>query len=237
MSQQDFAVANRLVAGLPELDRTQLLARCELVHLARGDVFHFHAAGKHIKHACFPLDCFLSLVTQVDDSADLGVRLVGQEGLLGVVLALGINELPLRAQVQCSGNALLIKAADLRAELARSAALRDRLNAYIYVLMVQLANSGACFRHVIENRLARWLLMSGDCTHSDAFHITHDQLAYVLGVRRAGITLAAQILQSRGLIQYQRGHVRILDRPSLEAAACSCYHFDRKIYQRLLGVA
>lgn len=235
MSQQDFAVANRLVAGLPELDRAHLLARCEPVHLSRGEVFHFHAPDKHIKYACFPLDCSLSLVTEVDVAADRGVRLVGREGLLGIVVALGINELPLRVRVQCSGNGLLIKTADLRAELAHSAALRDRLNAYIYVLMIQLWNSGACFRHVIDKRLARWLLMSGDCTDSDDFHIIHDHLAYMLGVRRAGITVAAQALQSRGLIEYQHGHVRILDRPRLEAAACSCYHSDKKIYQRALG--
>ncbi len=237
MSQQQPAVSNRLVAGLPEPDRTHLLARCRRVHLSRGDLFHFHAAGEHVKYACFPLDCFLSLVTQVDEAADLGVRLVGREGMLGAVLVLGFDELPLRARVQCSGNALLIEASHLRDELEHSPALRKRLNAYVYVLMVQLANSGACFRHVIERRLARWLLMSGDCTHTDDFHVTHDYLAYMLGVRRPGVTQAARILQSRGLIETRRGHIRILDRDGLESTTCGCYQFDKSVYQHVLGGA
>lgn len=237
MSQQMRSVANRLIAGLPEADRTGLLARCTRVKLSKGDVFHFHSNDKHVKYACFPLNCFLSLVTQVDGMSDLGVRLVGWEGMLGAVLVLGVDELPLRARVQASGEALLIEAADLYSELERSPALRRRLNAYVYVLMVQLANSGVCFRHAITDRLARWLMMSGDCSHSDDFHVTQEHLAYMLGVRRAGVTEAAQILRSRGLIEYRRGHIHILDRVRLGAASCSCYGYDNAIYLRVLGTA
>lgn len=235
MSQQDFAAANRLIAGLAEPNRSRLLARCKRVELSMGDVFH--ESTKLIQHACFPVNCFLSLVTQVDEASDLGVMVVGREGLLGVTIALGTAALPLRARVQHTGDALLIKAADLRDEIGRSPALRDRLNAYTYVLMTQLANSGVCARHPIEDRVARWLLMSGDCIHSDEFYVTHDYLAHMLGVRRPGVTEAAQILQSQGLIKYQRGHVQILDRAGLDAAACSCYRYENDVYRRMLGPA
>lgn len=233
MPQQDFAVTNRLIAGLPEPDRDRLLARCKRVQLSMGDVFH--ESTEPVKSACFPAGCFLSLVTQVDEALDLGVMVVGCEGLLGVAVVLGIAGLPLRARVQGTGDALLIDASDLRDEIDRSPALRDRLNAYTYVLMTQLANSGVCVRHTIEGRLARWLLMSGDCIHSDDFHVTHDYLAHMLGVRRPGVTEAAQILQSRGLIKYQRGHVQILDRAGLDAAACPCYRYENDVYRRVLG--
>ena len=107
---------------------------------------------------------------------------------------------------------------------------------YLYVLMSQLASSAACLRfHLIGPRLARWLLMSQDRAHSDCFRVTHEFLAYMLGVRRVGITAAAGHLQRSGLIEYRRGHLTVLDRTGLEAAACSCYATDRKVYARLLG--
>lgn len=124
---------------------------------------------------------------------------------------------------------------DFQRELARNAGLQRGLHRYIHVLMSQLADSAACLRfHLIGPRLARWLLMSQDRAHSDSFRVTQEFLAYMLGVRRVGITEAAGALQRDGLIQYSRGDLKVLDRPGLEAMACACYAADKRAYAELL---
>jgi CRP-like cAMP-binding protein len=142
---------------------------------------------------------------------------------------------PLRAVVQGSGAAWRIGSAAFRRELALSPALQRELLRYVFVLMAQLAESAACLRfHLIGQRLARWLLMSQDRAHAEHFHVTHEFLAYMLGVRRVGITTAAAGLQRFGLIRYRRGEVTVLDRPGLEAAACGCYAADQRAYDAQL---
>jgi CRP-like cAMP-binding protein len=161
--------------------------------------------------------------------------MVGREGMVGAQLALGVVTAPLRALVQGSGAAWRIATKAFQAELVRSAALQRSLNRYLYVLMGQLATSAACLRyHLIGPRLARWLLMTQDRAHSDTFHVTQEFLAYMLGVRRVGVTAAAGALQRSGLITYTRGELTVLDRAGLEAAACSCYASDRQTYAKLL---
>ena len=161
--------------------------------------------------------------------------LVGREGMLGISLALGVTIAPQRALVQGSGSALRMSAAAFRRELAQSKSMRRVLDRYLYVLMCQLAQTGACTRfHRLEPRLARWLLMSHDRTIGDTFHLTHEFLAFMLGMRRVGITVAAGALQKMGLISYVRGAITICDRAGLEAAACACYRIDRESYARLL---
>jgi CRP-like cAMP-binding protein len=116
-------------------------------------------------------------------------------------------------------------------------ALRQHLDRYLYVMLVQMATSAACLRfHMIGPRLARWLLMSQDRMRSDSFHITHEFMAYMLGVRRVGVTLAAGALQADGLIRYHRGELTVLDRGRLEAAACNCYATDRQSYAEVMSV-
>ena len=124
-----------------------------------------------------------------------------------------------------------IGAAAFRKELAASSALQTSLNRYLYVLMAQLASSAGCLRfHLIGPRLARWLLMTQDRAHADHFHVTHEFLAYMLGVRRVGITAAAGNLQRAGLVRYHRGELKVLDRAGLEDVACSCYATERRAY-------
>ncbi|MEQ6888028.1 Crp/Fnr family transcriptional regulator, partial [Halomonas sp. CS7] len=175
------------------------------------------------------------LIASLGDSERLEVAMVGSEGMLGMPLILGLDESPLRALVQGAGSALRMPAAALGRHLEQCPALQALLKRYLYVLMHQLTQVAACTHfHQVEARLARWLLMTQDRAHSDRLHLTHEFLAMMLGVRRAGITLAAMALQGRRLIRYQRGDITVLDRAGLIEAACGCYAADRSIYRRVI---
>jgi CRP-like cAMP-binding protein len=224
---------NHLIELLPRADRTRLLSVCEPTELVLSEVLC--EPGKTTRHVYFPTDGFISLVTLVEGHPALEVGMVGREGMVGAQLALGVVTAPLRALVQGSGAAWRIATKAFQAELLRSTALQRSLNRYLYVLMGQLATSAACLRyHLIGPRLARWLLMTQDRAHSDTFRVTQEFLAYMLGVRRVGVTAAAGALQRSGLITYTRGELTVLDRAGLEAAACSCYATDRQTYAKLL---
>ncbi|QNK67236.1 Crp/Fnr family transcriptional regulator [Variovorax sp. PAMC26660] len=223
------AVVNQLIELLPARDRRRFLAICEPAELVLAEVLC--TPGESTRHAYFPTEGFISLLTLTGGSPELEVGMVGCEGMLGAQMVLGVATTPLRAIVQGTGTAWRVEAGAFRKELERSAALQRVLNRYLYVLMAQLTTSAACLRfHQIGPRLARWLLMSQDRAQSDSFRVTHEFLAYMLGVRRVGITLAANALQQGGLIAYQRGDLQVLDRRGLEAAACGCYAADRKAY-------
>lgn len=218
---------------LPRSARQSLLAAGESVTLVMGEVLC--ERGALTRHVYFPVNSFISLVTRLDQHPGLEVGMVGREGMLGVHLALGVNTEPLRALVQGGGAAWRVPASAFRRELASSAALRLWLNRYLYVLMAQLAVASACLRfHQIGPRLARWLLMTQDRAHADHFHVTHEFLAYMLGVRRVGVTMAAGALQGQGLIEYHRGELTVLDRAGLEAAACSCYAAGQLSYDEVM---
>jgi hypothetical protein len=228
---------NGLLATLPRLVRRRLLARCEQIEIASAAVLC--EPGDRIRHVYFPIDSFISLITpSAGGTAPLEIRLVGDEGAMGLSLLLGVNIAPFRGLVQGAGQSWRLGAADFLDESARSPALRLKLGRYLYVTMVQLAQTVACTRfHVVEARLARWLLMTRDRAHAERFFVTHESLAYMLGVRRVGITRAASSLQRQSLIGYRRGRLHILDGRGLEAAACGCYTADKKTYSRIMGTA
>lgn len=221
---------NHILELLPRKDRLRLLAVCEPVQLVWADVLCMQ--GQPSLHAYFPINGFISLLQQTDAHSPLEVGMVGREGMLGVELALGVTTTPLLAVVQGSGSAWRVECGAFQHELLQSPALQQSMNRYVAVLMAQLATSVACLRfHLIGARLARWLLMCQDRAHSDTFHVTHEFLAQMLGIRRVGVTMAAGNLQRRGLIDYHRGKLEVLDRSGLEAAACSCYRTERQLYK------
>jgi CRP-like cAMP-binding protein len=224
------SAANCLLAALPRRDSRSLIDDMEQVVLTYGEVLY--EPGEQIKHVYFPNDSVVSLLTLVDRHHALEVGLVGREGMVGIPLALEISISPVRALVQGTGTAMRMNAAPFLKQLRQSHALKRELHRYTYSLMTQITQTAACNRfHVIEARLARWLLMTHDRVQSSSFRLTQEFLSQMLGVRRVGVTKAARTLHKDGLISYSRGHITILDREGLEAACCSCYEIVRDMHE------
>ncbi len=225
---------NKLLTGLPSKDRERLISSGENIMLVLGEVLC--KVGEPIQHVYFPTESFISLVMPLDNRTSLEVGLIGNEGMYGIPLMLGVNIAPFHSLVQGAGLALRIERTSFMDVLSRSRALERQLKMYVYVLMRQLGQTAACNRfHVVEERLARWLLMTRDRAHSSEFFITQEFLAQMLGVRRVGVTKAAGSLQRMGLISYSRGSMTIHDSEGLEVAACSCYASDKQIYCRIFN--
>ncbi|MFF7056538.1 Crp/Fnr family transcriptional regulator [Achromobacter spanius] len=222
-------VSNRLLDALPDAERARLLRRFDAVDLAFGQCLL--QPGGRLDDVYFPTGGYVSLMLPLQSGGALEVGLIGNEGMWGIDAALGAHTSPLRVMVQGGGAALRMTSHRFRQEMDASQALRQLLNRYIVVSLRQLAQAAACMHsHLVEGRLARCLLMTQDRAHADNFHLTHETLAYLLGVRRVGVTVAASALQQRKLIAYHRGHIAILDRVGLKVAACECYAADLRSY-------
>jgi CRP-like cAMP-binding protein len=222
--------ANHLLARLAGLSHERFLASCEPADLQVGQVLM--RPGMHATHAWFPVDAIVSLgLAEGGEQHSFEVGLVGPEGMVGIPLLLGSDASSLRATVVRPGAALCIAAAPLRLQMHSSEAFRERMQQYVLVSLTQLAQAALCTRyHRVEERLARWLLMTQDRAPGGPVYATHEFLATALGVRRAGVTHAAATLQRRQLIAYHRGVLTVLDREGLQAAACGCYAADRASY-------
>ncbi|MEO8716615.1 MAG: Crp/Fnr family transcriptional regulator [Burkholderiales bacterium] len=219
--------ANSLLAALPRRDYLRLLDEMELVPLVGGQVLY--QPGERIRHVHFPIDAVVSLLVVLELKA-LEVVLVGREGMIGVPVALGVQHASVRAMVQGPGSALRMKAASFLEELEHCVALRREALRYANVKLLQARQTAGCSAfHRIEQRLAFWLLMAHDRMPANSLKFTHEILADMLGVRRVGVTNAALDLQRRGLLDYRRAEIRVLDRKGLEAAACSCYRTVRTL--------
>ena len=224
-------VGNQVLAGISSKDYGSL-DQLEPVLLRFGQILY--EAGGRIRHVYFPIDCLVSLLTAVDKRRTLEVGMVGNEGMTGMPFILGMGVSGVRALVQGGGHALRMPAAPFRIEFDRNEPLRQALFRYTYALMAQISQTAACNRfHEAEARLARWLLMTRERVGSDEFRLTHEFLAHMLGLRREGVTEAATALKRRGLIDYRRGKIQILDARGLKASACSCYQVIRAVYERI----
>ena len=223
-------VANSLLAALSRKEYRHLADELEPVALTYGDVLY--EPGERIKYVYFPNDSVVSLLTLVDRHQALEVGLVGREGMVGIPLALEISISPVRALVQGTGTAMRMRATPFLKAFRKSQALQRELHHYTYSLMAQVTQTAACNRfHVVEARLARWLLMTHDRMRSNQFRLTQEFLSQMLGVRRVGVTKAARSLQQNRLISYSRGNITILDRMGLEAACCSCYEIVKDMHE------
>jgi CRP-like cAMP-binding protein len=225
---------NRIVECLPEADRARLGVRLEPVRLELTQVLY--EANRPIDRVYFPLTAVASLLTVMEDGAVVEVGTVGNEGMVGLPVFLGSGSIPGRAVSQIPGDALSMPAAAFREEANAGGALQRLLQRYTQGLFNMIAQGAACNRlHPMEERCARWLLMTHDRVEADEIPLTHEFLSQMLGVRRATVTVALGMLQKAGLIRSQRGRVAVLDRPGLEAASCECYRIVRDEFDRLLG--
>jgi CRP-like cAMP-binding protein len=228
------APTNRLIAALPRADRDRVLDACESTVLDLNATIY--KPGDAIRHVYFPTASYISLLPPAGAAASIEIGLIGNEGMFGIMLLLGVTTSPALGLVQGAGNALRISAARFSAAARESAPFRQTLNRYLYVLTAQFLQATACHQfHAVDARLVRWLLMSQDRAHRDVYHLTHDLLAYALGIRRSGLTEAVGRLQAKRLIHYSRGVITVLDRPGLEAVACPCYEALKALYVMYIG--
>lgn len=227
-------IENRLLAALPGKDYNQFVAQMERVPLPFAEVLY--EPGEPIEYVYFPNAGIISLLSTVEDRSTLEVGIIGNEGMLGVSLMLGVKISPNRALVQGVGSAMRMKAAAFRKAARVDGTLQKLLHRNTHALMTQISQSAACNRfHKVEARLARWLLMTHDRMGADKFQLTQQFLSDMLGVRREGVTLAARDFQRNKLISYSRGNLTVLNRAGMEAATCKCYSIIKAEYDSFLG--
>lgn len=229
---------NQLLAALPLADYERIHANLELVWMPLGKVLH--DSGDRLHYVYFPTSCIVSLLYVVENGGSAQVAVVGCEGMIGVALFMGGETMPNRAVVLSAGYAYRLSRRVLNHEFnrfggRRSGAFNHLLLRYTQALLTQMAQTAVCNRHhLVSQQLCRWLLLTIDRSPADELMLTHELIASMLGVRREGVTDAAGKLQACGIIQYNRGRIKVLDRPALEARACECYAVVRKEYDRLL---
>lgn len=221
-TNQGVPATNRLLAALPKGEYESLLSELKPVTLVFGEILY--EPGDTIRHVYFPNNSIVSLLAAVEERSSLEVGMVGNEGVAGISVFMGVNKASTRGLVQGGGSAMRMKSAVLRKESNQTGSLHRLLHRYAHSLMTQISQSSACNRfHPVNARLARWLLMTSDRIGSVEFRLTQDFMSHMLGIRREGVNRAAGALQKQKLISYNRGMITILDRSGLEAACCRCY--------------
>lgn len=224
-------IRNHLLAALPGNVYKRLMPHLESVPLPFMAVLY--ESGDAIEHVYFPDDGLISLLVVMADETPREVGLIGNDGMLGLPVALGMNATPIRALIQMPGSAMRMTAEALRDELKRNGALQHVLQRYTHALFTQVTQSAACVSsHAVDKRLSRWLVMTHDRAPGDEFAMKHEFMAMMLGVTRSVVTRAACNLQAEKMIRYTRGQVIVLDRRRLEATACECYGVVKAEYER-----
>ena len=225
---------NFLLNSLQDEELLHLLPKLEPVSLSLGDVLY--ESGDKLEFALFPTTAVVSMLYVMENGGTAEIGIIGNDGILGIALFLGGDTTTSRAIIQSGGEGLRMRPNDLREEFARAGRLQDLLLRYTQAIMTQISQTAVCNRlHDVEEQLCRWLLLSHDRLDSDKLVMTHDLISNMLGVRREGVTLAAQKLAAKGLIKNTRGTIKIVDRQGLENAACECYGIVNTEYNRLLG--
>ena len=228
------ALKNYLLAALPEEDFLRVKPELESVSFKLGEVLYEY--GEKMDYVYFPTTAIISLLYIMENGATAEIGVVGNDGIVGTSLFLGGETTTSRAIIQSEGGAIRMKKKDLKAEFKLGGKFQEMLLRYTQALMTQISQTAVCNRlHPIEQQLCRWLLLSHDRLDSDRLVMTHDLISNMLGVRREGITLAAQKLAKRKLITNHRGTITVIDRQGLESAVCECYDVVNTEYNRLLG--
>ena len=233
----DPKILNRLLKALPEAEYAKLVPHFEHVRLEFGDVIQL--AEDPITYVFFPETAVVSMLSIMADGSTTEVGLVGNEGILGVRVLLGLKKTPHSAIVQVAGTAMRMSAKALGERFeSGSPTLLSLTLCYTEALLAQARQCAACsIQHTISQRLARWLLAMADYTDTDELKLTHELIATLIGSRRAGISVFLSKFQEAEMIEYTRGHLTILDRPRLEAAACECYRIMRQEVEQLYAAA
>ena len=226
--------ANLLLMALPPGEYKRLIPYLKPVSLVLGEIVY--EPKELIQEVYFPIGAMISLVSIMRDGSTTEIGLVGNEGMVGLPVSLGGNIATNRAIVQVEGNAIKMDASVLKSEFERGGQLQKKLLLYTQARLTQISQIAACkSHHLIEERLARWLLSVNDCVNKNELPLTQKFISEILGVRRASVTEAAIALQKAGFISYSRGQITILNRKELEQAACECYGLIQNEFKRLLG--
>ncbi|MBE9050000.1 Crp/Fnr family transcriptional regulator [Nostocales cyanobacterium LEGE 11386] len=225
---------NRLLAALPKSDYERLIPHLKPVSLSLQKILLQPA--EPITHVYFPHRAIVSLISTMENGSSVEVGMVSNEGMVGIPVILGSNSSNTTAIVQVSDGGMQMPADVLKSEFKRGGVLQDLLLRYLHTLYTQVSQGAACNRlHTLEQRLARWLLTVSDRMESDDFPLTQEFIAQMLGVRRSGVTVAANSLSQKGIIYYNRGNISIQNRYALEATSCECYQVLKDEFDRLLG--
>lgn len=225
---------NKLLAALPKSDFEHLAPHLELVSLTSGQ--SIYEAEEPIKYVYFPGTAVISLLCTMDNGSSVEVGLVSKEGMVGIPVILGDDITNITAIAQVPGNALRIDADKVKTEFDRGGAIQDLLLRYVKTVYIEITQCAACNRlHTLEERLSRWLLTVSDRLNSNEFPLTQEFISQMLGVRRSGVTVAANTLSKAGMINYHRGNIKIINREALEESSCECYQVIKNEYARLLG--
>jgi CRP-like cAMP-binding protein len=224
---------NRLLASMPNADYQGLAAHLEPMPMPLG--LAVYESGDTQGYVYFPINSIVSLLYVLENGASTEIAVTGNEGLVGISLFMGGESTPSRAVVQSAGDGFRVRGAVLRKLFETSGDVQHLLLRFTQALITQMTQTAVCNRHhAVDQQLCRWLLLTLDRLSSNEVHMTQELIANMLGVRREGVTEAAGKLQAEGLIEYSRGHIRVLDRPRLEATVCECYAVVKREYDRLL---
>ena len=233
MSSPHTPRQNHLLAALPAADYERLAPDLELIPMPLG--WAVYESGGKLGYVYFPTTSIVSLLYVMESGASAEIAIAGNEGLVGISLFMGGESTPSRAVVQSAGSGYRLRASRLKREFALGGNLQHLALRYTQALITQMAQTAVCNRHhALEQQLCRWLLLSLDRLQGNELSMTQELIANMLGVRREGVTEAAGKLQEEGLIQYSRGHIKVLDRAELEKRACECYAVVKKEFDRLL---